>query len=298
MGNSTVPISRSLAIVQGSPGTMLPERNIALQLQQVVVDESKDMARSPRKSSTPSASVAKSAGALPPTAQTLAPGVSLRQLAHELNSLLDGSMRCVGLARTSLQSQLPASQSTIDDGLGKAHAAMRHMASLLERAMKQPSATAPAAAVAMFDAQQTLQELFAELAALQQPHAQAAGAVILFDLPQDCLVLRAGPLGPVLMNGLRNAIEACAVLSTPHLSPANANGRRIALMVRRGDDTLDMVISGPAAIKPSGQRLGLALSEQIVRELGGELALMTEHSETILRVCVPLKSLSNHARSN
>lgn len=204
-------------------------------------------------------------------------------------------MRCVGLARTSLQSAAPSGATTIDDGLGKAHAAMRHMASLLERAMKHSSNAAPAAAVAMFDVQQSMQELFAELAALQQPHARLVGAEIAFALPIDCVATPAGPLGPVLMNGLRNAIEACAVLPNAQITPETAKTRHIALVVRREDDTLDITITGPAANKPEGRRLGLGLSEQIVRDLGGELALMTSEGRTTLRVCVPIASLVKHA---
>ena len=204
-------------------------------------------------------------------------------------------MRCVGLARTSLQTQPTSNTTVIDDGLGKAHAAMKHMASLLERAMKQSSAAAPAAAVAMFDAQQTMQELFAELSALQQPHASMNGAEVSFALPADCVELPAGPLGPVLMNGLRNAIEACAVIPSSQIDPAGVKIKHIALVIRRDGDLLDITIAGPAASKPAGRRLGLGLSEQIVRELGGELALTTADAKTTLRVCVPAKSLSNHA---
>src|SRR4030095_1211129 len=91
------------------------------------------------------------------------PEMTLRQLAHELNSLLDGSMRCVGLARDSL-TQSPRKPQVNDasgpaDDLGRAQAAMAHMAALLRRAM-QPQSEGPAISpVTLFDAEQSLGSL-------------------------------------------------------------------------------------------------------------------------------------------
>jgi signal transduction histidine kinase len=234
-----------------------------------------------------------------------AAGLSLRQLAHELNSLLDGSMRCVGLARSSLQlqqqrngsaaaakaSSAGQSADSIDDGLSKAHAAMRHMAALLERAMRNNGDPSPGVASSMFQSTQSLGELACELEGLLQAFAQAAGAQLAFNIPDDCRSIPAGPLGPVLMNGLRNAIEACEALGekTPR-----GKLHSIIMAVARDAGTLSMSITGPTAHKPSRHGVGLALSQQIVRELGGDLALVAGNDVTILRASAPLENLGRN----
>lgn len=231
-------------------------------------------------------------GDAPSAAIALSQGPSLRQLAHELNSLLDGSMRCVGLARTSLQQNGAKTPLTsIDDGLGKAQAAMKHMAALLERAMRQPTAesAAPGTAVAaMFDSRQTLQQVADDLADLLRPHAQSANATLRFDIDNDCARLPASSLGPVLMNGLRNALQACQARSAT--SPA-----MVATVITRDKVALNIAISGPSASKPSGHGIGMGLSSQIISELEGELGLLACGDVATLRVCVPIASLQSHA---
>ena len=231
---------------------------------------------SPPVSATPTASPAPIAGP------------SVRQLAHELNSLLDGSMRCVGLARTSLQKQQTPASGVIDDGLGKAHAAMQHMAALLARAMKQTSTTSPAATVAMFHAEQSMSALLEELQGLLAPHAQQARATMAFEIDANSGATPAGPLGAVLMNGLRNALQACEAADGDTVREASLN-------VSTKGQSMNIVIVGPASSKPAGHRIGMGLSEQIVAELGGELALTSSSALCTLRICVPLASLNNHA---
>ncbi|HVP73685.1 MAG TPA: hypothetical protein VMS30_08100 [Phycisphaerales bacterium] len=209
-----------------------------------------------------------------------------------MNSLLDGSMRCVGLARTSLQQNgAKTTAPSIDDGLGKAQAAMKHMAALLERAMRQATAESPAAGAAvtaMFDSRQTLQQVSADLADLLRPHAQLANATLQFDIGDDCADLPASSLGPVLMNGLRNALQACEARSDT--SPAT-----VATVIKRDNWALNIAISGPTASKPAGHRIGLSLSSQIVNELEGELGLLASGDVATLRVCVPIANLQSHA---
>lgn len=245
----------------------------------------------PRASKSKQPSPVAAAAAPAPTAAAASSAASLRQLAHELNSLLDGSMRCVGLARQKLQDQPNAAGTTVDDGLGKAHAAMRHMAALLEKAMRQAAAPEPVAAILLFDESQTIGGLCADLSGLLSPHASSSRAKLTFAIAPECNELPAGPLGPVVMNGLRNALEACETLAS---SAAGCESELVASFSIR-DGLLHMVIAGPAATKPTGHRIGMGLSEQLVRELGGELALTTADHRTTLRMCVPAKSLNRHA---
>lgn len=200
-------------------------------------------------------------------------------------------MRCVGLARSSLQHHADASATSIDDGLGRAHAAMKHMAALLDRALRQNAAAASTAATcsatAMFDTRQSLQHLGDELAGLLAPHAQAAATKLQFEIPDDCAELPAGALGPVLMNGLRNALQACGADVEKPAAVTTTFARRQSMLF------IDIV--GPAGHKDPGRGIGLPLSEQIVREMGGELSLVTSAESTTFRVCVPIENLQRHA---
>ena len=201
-------------------------------------------------------------------------------------------MRCVGLARDSLQQNGAKSLTTsIDDGLSKAQAAMKHMAALLERAMRQATVDTPtngAAVTAMFDSEQTLQQMAADLSELLRPHAQSANATLQFDIGEDCAELPASSLGPVLMNGLRNALQACD-------GSAAASPATIATLIKRDKGALSIAISGPAARKPAGHGIGMGLSSQIVNELEGELGLLASGGIATLRVCVPIANLQSHA---
>ncbi len=204
-------------------------------------------------------------------------------------------MRCVGLARSSLQQRTAASPdiTAADDGLGKAHAAMRHMASLLERAMKQSivhdAQHAGSAAVALFDSKQPFADLLAELEGLLLPHAQAAHARLVTHIDPACQRIPAGPLGTVLMNGLRNALQACAIVKP------ESGSHEVHVHIACEDDLLRVRIDGPKAAKPAGNRIGLSLSDQIVRELGGEMALTASADIASLRICVPVERLALHA---
>jgi signal transduction histidine kinase len=235
------------------------------------------------------------------------PEITLRQLAHELNSLLDGSMRCVGMARTSLQQDEgpPAvdTAESADEGLGKAIGAMKHMAALLQRAMRLTAEVDAPSTVAMFHTDQTLRETVAEVLHLVQPLANAREIAIEVNVPRPCERLPAGPLGVVLLNGVRNAIESCA---RKPASPSHRIRLTVALAPDAAD-TLNIVIddTGEGAVDaPVGQRakpghgIGLSLSHQIVRELGGEIALLLRGPDRLsgasLHVTVPVRSLNSH----
>jgi signal transduction histidine kinase len=235
------------------------------------------------------------------------PDITLRQLAHELNSLLDGSMRCVGLARISLQNGDGGADrkgaDSADDGLGKALGAMKHMAALLQRAMRLTVDAAAVSTVAVFHTQQTLGETVDEIAHIMGPLAAAHHVALEVELAQSCAPMPAGPLGVVLLNGLRNAIESCS-----HRS--DAGERRVHLTIGRDDDgqTLHVTIEDtgvaggaqhlPEVRGPESHGIGLGLSQQIVRELGGEVGLLLRRpplaAGASLRVCVPVRSLNTH----
>ncbi len=225
-------------------------------------------------------------------------------------------MRCIGLARTSLQNgggrgaakgggTGGGAADSADDGLGKALGAMKHMAALLQRAMRLTADAAAPSTVAMFHTQQTLSETVAEITHIAQPMAASHGVALEVSLSKQCESMPAGPLGVVLLNGLRNAIESCA-------KRTDSGERRAHLTIDCDNDdreTLRVTIedTGAAAgnrnpVEPKGVEphgIGLSLSQQIVRELGGEIGLLLHRPPhapgATLRVSVPVRSLNSNA---
>jgi signal transduction histidine kinase len=312
-----------MPVAPAGPGTALRKRNIVLQRSGSSVDQ----ARMPRTQSASSARQGRSprrkagkhaspesrpqhtgaaaeksnrtrAAATTPAART-PQDITLRQLAHELNSLLDGSMRCLGMARSSLQHESSVDGQpahSIDDGLGKALAAMKHMAALLHRALRltaDPDAPSPGA---IFHSDHTLEPVFADILQIVHPLAHAHSVALETAIAPGCGELTAGPLGVVLLNGLRNAIESCAARSNPAErrvrcsidGDGNADDRTLRIAI---EDTGHSAPGAPRRADSHG--VGLTLSQQIVRELGGELALLIRPNGdgATLRVSIPVRSL-------
>ncbi|MHC4427895.1 MAG: ATP-binding protein [Planctomycetota bacterium] len=218
--------------------------------------------------------------------------LSLRQLAHELNSLLDGSLRYVSLALRLLE-ELDAvgegsSRDPVSAKLRHAQGAMVHMADLLERVMRRNDTTARVLA-----RRQTIAQELRWLAEMVEPMASAEGVRLTVDIAPEAGNQPVGALGTVLLNGLRNAVQAC--------TRGAGTERWVEVVVRLVDpDTLDLVIAdtgpgpGDGAATPGGHGLGMVLSRQIVEQLGGTMSLTAPAGGrgTELRVNVPLEALS------
>ena len=111
--------------------------------------------------------------------------------------------------------------------------------------------------------------------------------------------LPAGPLEPVILNGLRNAIESC-------ISDGEGE-RRVELTVsaESGNDLVLVIADTGGGVpddfrvgrtgKPNGHGLGLQVVQQIVAELGGHVSLINAPSASgaVLQVHVPLGSLAS-----
>ncbi|MHC4303487.1 MAG: ATP-binding protein [Planctomycetota bacterium] len=219
--------------------------------------------------------------------------MSVGQLAHELNSLLDGSLRTLGLALRQLE---PAAgdRRTADavvSRLQTARDAMWQMAELLERVMRGGGASSQ-----VLYRSPPLGEETSRILALVEPLAEAHDVAVKAQIGPEAGELPIGPLGAVLLNGLRNAVQACVRgVDEPkcvHLSAA----------VERGDLVIQISDTGPGEVggehrggepSPAGHGLGLRLCRQVVSELEGRLELVPGGSEggAVLRVEVPLRSL-------
>lgn len=219
--------------------------------------------------------------------------LSVPQLAHELNSLLDGSLRYVSLALRLLE-ELEAtgtdgSGRPVSNKLQRAQGAMVQMADLLERVMRRDDPS-----VGVLARRDTIDQELRWLGEMVEPLAAAEGVGIEIKVAPEVATRPVGPLGTVLLNGLRNAVQACA------RAPGGGE-RRVEVSVTLADpQTVSVVITdtgpGPPAgvTTPAGHGLGMALSRQILETLGGslELAAGPARRGSALRVRVPLAALS------
>ena len=276
-------------IITAGPRSMLSKRNIALQ-SPVGFD---DVARA-----MPSR-ITKRGDAEPPGDARTDRDAALGRLAHELNSLLDGSMRCLRLAERALGEPNEIEAADLDAvvrRLRTAEAGMKDMAALLERAMAGPVERGDR----LHDhSDRTLVEEVQRVLDSVAPLAEEHGVEIHLDIAPDAGELPAGPLGAVLLNGLRNAIEACIGREAGH--------RRVDGSVALRGDSPDVVLCiadtgvGNAgaggegeSTKARGHGIGLAVCRDIVRRLGGRLSLRNVPFGVgaVLEVRVPRGSLT------
>jgi signal transduction histidine kinase len=221
-----------------------------------------------------------------PTQQSPAvPALTLSKLAHELNSLLDGSMRSVRLALAALDGT-----SEISDAGGllrDATTTMGDMASLLDRAMAAPTLDPGVLAL-----DTTIAGMVDRVVGCVRPAAAEAGVELIVDVPADLGTMPSGALGSLVLNGLRNAIEACRV---PRLLQ-----RRIELTFALADNDAELRITIidtgrglPRTPRPDGHGLGLPICRQIVDSLGGRLSVTNVPfgRGTVLEASIPVASL-------
>jgi C4-dicarboxylate-specific signal transduction histidine kinase len=221
--------------------------------------------------------------------------MSVGQLAHELNSLLDGSLRTLGLALRQLEPDGGSDGSA--DGvvawLQVARDAMWQMAELLERAMRDGGATSQ-----VLHRSRPIGLEVPRLLDLVRPMAEAHGVALNAEIGPEAEDLPIGPLGAVLLNGLRNAIQACV--------RGDREARRVDLsVVVNREDELVIRISDTGPGWPAPQAtggvprtrihgLGLGLCRQVVSQLGGRLEAEQGPAGhgAVLQVVVGVRSVS------
>ncbi len=222
--------------------------------------------------------------------------LSLPHLAHELNNLLDSSLRAISLAQRTLRSADPESvleSLQVTENLNRAHRSLQTMAEVLERAMSVPSS-----AQQILHCPETLSQVvnFAveQVSGLSQTH----DVNLTVDIAPEVENLSGGSLLPILLNALRNAIQACV----------NSTERRVTLTVAT-DKTqqLNIVITDTGCgippdfavgktVNPQGHGLGLEIIQGIVTQLGGSMSLnnLPKRAGAQFQVQIPVKALSNH----
>jgi signal transduction histidine kinase len=226
------------------------------------------------------------------------------QLAHELAGLLDGGLRNLGLAMSSLRDPPDITSGGGGDEdllrrLQNANTAMQHMAKLIHRWMSQPGNSA-----GLHDDRRSLAECVESALRLLGPAAKAEHIGMHVEIDVAAANVPAGPIYPILANAIRNSIEAFAV---SHAS----RDRRIEVLARlagpRGEQ-LELIVrdTGPGVrpevfdaqgtlrfgvtTKAGGHGVGLTLARDITHSLGGTLTLTNRRphgAELVARLPVP-----------
>ena len=224
----------------------------------------------------------RSGGAISVAARDSAPAADrLTAIVLELRDLLDGATRCLHDARKDTKQSQRNPIETHEDLLSKLEAAelaLDRMARVIQLAMS------PAAA--------PLLERFAEPCPLIEAllHAMEVHALLAHDkritIHIDCsprLVLTpAGPLYTVLASVIRNAVEAIdqggeieiiAELVTPSRGGPEVHIDILDTGPGPDLDATEHAFELGFTTKPCGIGVGLALSQEIIEELGGWMAL-------------------------
>lgn len=200
-------------------------------------------------------------------------------LAPELANLIDSTLRYVSLARARVAvAPQNAISTSAAEQLAAAAAGLQRMGELVHAAM-QPCAGWLAQASAQ---NLSLRDAIDHALDVLRPYA-AERLVMLERQCNDRLAeAPAGPLYTVVSNGLRNAIEA-----SPRGGRVRIEADLLPTPDGRGEVRIDILDDGPGpcadaqeqafrpgfTTKPGNSGLGLAICDEIVRQLGGLVAL-------------------------
>ncbi len=210
-----------------------------------------------------------------------------RRLAHEMSNLLDGSMRHLSLALRKLEAGAPGTPGAPETAADEQHdqlverlqltnGSLRQMALMLRQWMRGGAVDlcAPEGLAA------TVREAVGHAVALLAPTAEAHEITIETDLDEPVAASPAGPLFSVIVNGLKNAVEAIGARGHVWITATQQGGRAMLWIDDDGpglDDSLPRDPDGAVAIdgttKPTGTGLGLRICRDVMDRMAGELRI-------------------------
>ena len=242
------------------------------------------------KPEKPSLRLTGSVGDEEPPDATDAPFLATRLgvLTHELAGLLDGSMRCLGMAQQSLQGSAPAPGGpSVDQQLRTVQSALERMAGLVHTAMQGAGSTI-GSSVAGGERGISLADAIEHALAVTAPLAREHRVEVASTVAPESAAFEAGPVYAVILTGLRNAIESIAGAGGGghveiDLSRTDAGGFALTI-TDDGPGLAPGCEQGRAFIiglttKPGGSGIGLCLAAQIIGQLGGRIALASGGGE-------------------
>ncbi len=229
----------------------------------------------------------------------------LTSLAHDLNNLLDGSMRQLALARRSLDAELSVAAARELEGVRQqvntAYQAMERMCDILHATLSGAPGGAGSPTIAR-GKPISLAEAAEHALAVVGPMAAEALAKLEGQLEAGIQDIPAGPVYPLILNGLRNAIEAVErsgkpgkVFLTLMIQEDEDDGPQVVLEIRDTGTGLDLSLAPGRLFEPGvtskskGFGLGLAISAEVARDMGGTLELSaSREGGAVLRARYPV----------
>ena len=220
-------------------------------------------------------------------ARAAAPAITPDQLAHELNNLLDGSLRGVGMTLRRID-DLPVDDVTrekLKQYLGTADHAMRQMVDVIDRFANQP-ADGTASLNHLMHAPGTMLDALTHAVNVYGPAIEQRGIELVTRLAPEVSDLPAGPIYTALANAINNALQAIersndeAHRITVRLVDDAENPGHLLIEVTDTGVGLDPRLIGQdggflfgITTRAQGHGVGLGVCRQIAEDLGGQLTV-------------------------
>ncbi|MCB9845188.1 MAG: HAMP domain-containing histidine kinase [Phycisphaeraceae bacterium] len=212
---------------------------------------------------------------------------ALGVLVHELNSLLDGSMRCLALAQQALGGSPEISARTVETQrqLETVHRAMDRMAELVHSAMCGAAKSIGSTAMGTTRAV-SVSEAVHHAAEVCRPLASERGVQLSVQVGLGLDMIAAGPMYALVLNAMRNAVESVGRTRrggrVSILASAVPTGAGALLEIEIRDDGEGLPVGvEPARLfragvstKPGGSGIGLSIAAQIGASMGGSVELL------------------------
>lgn len=212
--------------------------------------------------------------------------MSPSQLAHELNNLLDGSLRGVGMVLRQLR-ELELDESTrgqLDKYLSTADQSMRLMADVVERYANGQPDRAPSLND-LVRCRGSLLDVLTHAVNVYGPAIEQRGVELVTRLDPAVCDLPAGAVYTVLANGINNALQA--IEAAEPAPPEHTHRITVRILEDHGDVVVQVADSGDGidpqlldehgefrfgiTTRPQGHGVGLGVCRQIAEDLGGDL---------------------------
>jgi len=239
---------------------------------------------------------------------------SAAKLVHELANLLDGSLRHLSLAIDTLSRHLhagdPEQEEQLLQSLRTTDTSMRQMVSLIRNWMKDTHRSPNA-----YVSHQSLSEALEQAVQIHQPLAVRHHVLLQLRLQPEVAELPAGPVFPIVANGILNAIQAIA--AHRHESDSNTETHRVIVSAEQNDHDMMIRITddGPGldptmidehgqlrighTTRPDGHGLGLTLSQEIAQSLGGKLTLTNRpEGGAVLMLRYPVRAATRNLQTS
>ncbi|MCK4872209.1 MAG: HAMP domain-containing histidine kinase [Phycisphaerales bacterium] len=215
----------------------------------------------------------------------------LAMLAHELGSLLDGSQRYLNLALRHLTTGADQTDpETIIRQLRAVHSALDRMTHAVS-AFRQSTGGSSMTVSIMPD--ESLTSVIEHAVNVLRPAADEHGIDVVVDADGALAGVPAGPVYPIISNALRNALEASESGGTIHVEASRRGGDIHITVTDHGTgvdpNVLPRAFDFGVTTKSRGHGIGLALSRDIIREIGGTIALVNNPQDgATLRITFPV----------